>query len=136
MRVYAPTCSAQALLLALWAYLKQLPTAERASSLRELREQVGPRALPQDWPRTLSAAELRKLAQPGLIDIGAHTVSHPTLAELSPAEQWAEMFESKRQLEELLERPVSAFAYPFGRRTDYTAETARLAREAGFRLRL
>jgi peptidoglycan/xylan/chitin deacetylase (PgdA/CDA1 family) len=65
-----------------------------------------------------------------LIEIGAHTVTHPALSRLAPAEQRAEITQGKLQLETLVARPVASFAYPFG---DQGAETAALVREAGFR---
>jgi peptidoglycan/xylan/chitin deacetylase (PgdA/CDA1 family) len=80
----------------------------------------------------LDTERLRRLAADGLVDVGAHSVSHPRLAALPAEEQRAEISESKRRLEELLGRAVSTFAYPFGSRTDYTDETVRLVREAGF----
>jgi peptidoglycan/xylan/chitin deacetylase (PgdA/CDA1 family) len=39
---------------------------------------------------------------------------------------------SKQRLEEILNRRVGIFAYPFGARADYTAETVGLVQEAGF----
>jgi hypothetical protein len=47
-------------------------------------------------------------------------------------EQREEILGSKRQLEEIVGRPVTSFAYPFGRIGDYTSDTMMLLREAGF----
>ncbi len=56
------------------------------------------------------------------------------LASRSAAEQNSEITGSRDDLEQWLGRPVSAFAYPFGRpRAEYTRATANLVRDAGFR---
>lgn len=82
--------------------------------------------------RTLNATELQELVDGGWIDVGAHTVTHPVLAALTPLEQNVEIRESKRLLETVIERPVSTFSYPYGTRFDYTNHTVRSVREAGY----
>ncbi|MGD1120030.1 MAG: polysaccharide deacetylase family protein [Dehalococcoidales bacterium] len=93
-------------------------------------------ALPQSKPVAsfMSPVELKLLAGSGLIDIGAHTVTHPVLSAQPPEAQRREIIESKRQLEDIVERPVTAFAYPYGSREDIGKETIDLVREAGFGL--
>jgi peptidoglycan/xylan/chitin deacetylase (PgdA/CDA1 family) len=59
-------------------------------------------------------------------------VSHPVLASLSTPVQRDEIRQGKTRLEEMVGRPVTTFAYPYGKRGDYTAETIALVREAGF----
>jgi hypothetical protein len=49
-----------------------------------------------------------------VVELGAHSVTHPHLDELDVAEIEREVFDSKRQLEQLLGRPVETFAYPYG----------------------
>jgi peptidoglycan/xylan/chitin deacetylase (PgdA/CDA1 family) len=59
--------------------------------------------------------QLRRLAGlPDAVELGAHTVTHPRLDELSLPEIEREVSDSKRWLEQLLERPVVSFAYPYG----------------------
>ena len=81
----------------------------------------------------LSWDDARCLTEAGMA-IGSHTRAHPTLARLSEAEQFRELAESKRLLEQHFHREVAALAYPFGGPGDTTAATRRLAREAGYRL--
>jgi peptidoglycan/xylan/chitin deacetylase (PgdA/CDA1 family) len=81
----------------------------------------------------MNLAELRQLAGQG-VQIGGHTVSHPRLSALSDTEQRREILGCKAALEDALGVPVTAFAYPYGARTDYTPDTVRLVRDAGFRL--
>lgn len=81
----------------------------------------------------MTLGELRELAAQG-IQVGGHTVSHPHLSRLSEAEQRREIVGCKAAIEDALGRPVTSFAYPYGSRADYTPETVRLVREAGFKL--
>jgi peptidoglycan/xylan/chitin deacetylase (PgdA/CDA1 family) len=82
--------------------------------------------------RTLSPQELIRLADGNLVEIGAHTVSHPMLSALAADAQTAEIHRSKARLEEILGAPVATFAYPFGGRSDYTEHTVVAVRQAGF----
>jgi peptidoglycan/xylan/chitin deacetylase (PgdA/CDA1 family) len=75
--------------------------------------------------RMLTEAELRSLAEHA--EIGAHTVTHPDLTTLSAGEQLHELRASKEQLEAIVERPVGAAAYPYGRCSPTTREACRLA---------
>lgn len=109
--------------------LKYMPPQEREQSAREFATAVG-QPLPDDLMMT--TAELRRLAEAGM-EIGAHTISHPILAELDAAKAAEEILGGKRRLESLLQRPVTLFAYPNGRPDkDYTAEHVRIVRESGF----
>jgi peptidoglycan/xylan/chitin deacetylase (PgdA/CDA1 family) len=51
---------------------------------------------------------------PGLITIGSHTLSHPILNLLTADEIDFELRESRRLLEQKLDRPVDYFCYPNG----------------------
>jgi len=79
--------------------------------------------------RPLSLEEVSALAQGSLIEVGAHTVSHSDLSTLPAAAQQEEIQSSKAQLEELLNRPVTSFSYPYG---SLSGKTATIVREAGF----
>jgi peptidoglycan/xylan/chitin deacetylase (PgdA/CDA1 family) len=48
------------------------------------------------------------------VELGAHSVTHPHLDELNMNEIEREVSGSKRQLEQVLGRPVTTFAYPYG----------------------
>ena len=75
--------------------------------------------------------EVRELQSKELA-FGAHTVSHPILTRI-PLEQAArEMTKSKQRIEHELNRPIRAFAYPNGQRTDITPEIEALAKQTGF----
>ena len=81
--------------------------------------------------RMLSVTELKQLAEAGMT-IGAHTLTHPILSLCSEHEARRELLQSKLDLEQVLQRPVWAFAYPFGNASTMGERELRLAREAGF----
>jgi peptidoglycan/xylan/chitin deacetylase (PgdA/CDA1 family) len=76
-------------------------------------------------------AELKRMSEAGM-SIGAHTLSHPILSLSSEEEARREIQESKRELERALQRPVWAFAYPFGNPSTLGEREVGLVREAGF----
>jgi peptidoglycan/xylan/chitin deacetylase (PgdA/CDA1 family) len=49
------------------------------------------------------------------MDVGAHSHTHPQLLDLQAIDARKEIKKSKSILEELINRPVLAFCYPFGR---------------------
>ncbi|MEA2494309.1 MAG: hypothetical protein QOJ29_2220 [Thermoleophilaceae bacterium] len=71
--------------------------------------------------------QLRELLAAGW-ELGAHTVNHPDLAELSYEDCLREMTESRATLEEIGAQ-VTTFAYPF---CSYGPEALRAAKDAGF----
>ena len=83
-----------------------------------------------DGPRLdlLSADELRLVAAAGH-EVGSHSLTHPRMAGLDPATLQAETSESRRLLEEVLDRPVDGFCYPYGS-VDQPAADA--VRDAGY----
>lgn len=82
--------------------------------------------------RAMNADELRTLAGHPLITIGAHTVTHTRLANLSLEDQQREIETSLRQVEAIIDQPVVTFSYPFGLRSrDYNHDTVEAARRAG-----
>ena len=76
--------------------------------------------------------ELRDFAADPLVTIGAHTLSHCTLARTSRSIAAHEMAASRARLEDALQRPVPHFAYPYGDKVAATGREFALARELGF----
>lgn len=113
----------------LYQLLHSLTGTDRQQLLRELRTWAGAEPIGRPTHRTLSHHELVHLTEGGLIEVGAHTVTHPMLSALSVIEQRDEVRRSKAHLEGILNRPVNSFAYPHG---SYTEETLAVVREAGF----
>lgn len=79
----------------------------------------------------LRSSEIKQLADAGMT-IGAHTMSHPVLAEESEELARREITECRHMLAKRLSRPVWALAFPFGDRASVGAREYRLAEEAGY----
>lgn len=119
----------QVLFLALWEVLVALDPPEREAILDSLMVWAGVEAAAPAERLTMSAEEIARLAAHPLIAIGAHTVGHASLPHLAPEAQRREIADSKTALEAITGRPVTRFAFPFGRH-DASAEA--IVRETGF----
>jgi len=109
-----------------------LPPATQESVMEELRALTGGLVTRRPTHRIMTREELVEMARGDLVEIGSHTVGHPLLAALPADSQRKEIEHSKQTLEEILGEPVQSFAYPHGGARDFTAETERLVREAGY----
>jgi peptidoglycan/xylan/chitin deacetylase (PgdA/CDA1 family) len=107
---------------------------QRNELLILLREWAGLSETGRPCNRALTATELKRFSFSGLVNIGSHTCSHSHLAQLSEGLQIDELFESKKFLESCISQPINRFSYPFGGRKDYSANTARLVKQAGYEL--
>jgi peptidoglycan/xylan/chitin deacetylase (PgdA/CDA1 family) len=76
--------------------------------------------------------ELREMSQSGLVEIGSHTATHPTLASITDQESWDELIRSKAQIEEGTGREVRSFCFPNGTPGDFRLSQIRQVAEAGY----
>ncbi len=83
--------------------------------------------------RFLTSGEAQRLASSPWIEIGAHTVTHPALANLTPAEQSFEIAESREMLVRLTRREVRSFAFPYGKKHHFNSTSVQAVRDAGYR---
>lgn len=109
-----------------------LPTAAREALIAEAAR-AGEVALPAGPPPGFAAASFPELGRldPALVEIGAHTVSHPILSQCDDAEIEREVGGSVRELATALGRPVRAFCYPNGRPEDFDARAVAAVAAAG-----
>ncbi|MBV8453542.1 MAG: polysaccharide deacetylase family protein, partial [Deltaproteobacteria bacterium] len=109
--------------------LQPLHEDERGNVLDHLRRWAGVAVDIRESHRCLLPSEVVAFGRMRLIEIGAHTATHPVLPMLSEASQREEIRQSKLQLERMLGCAVTSFAYPYGQ---YAAATAALVRQEGF----
>ena len=113
-------------------HLLPLPVAEIQRVIDDVSEQWSVDSAPPPDARSLTHSELIELASSKLVTIGAHTVDHVRLRGLPVQEQANTAATSKRELERLIGRSVSHFAYPFGGRDNIDEHSVDAARSAGF----
>jgi peptidoglycan/xylan/chitin deacetylase (PgdA/CDA1 family) len=112
--------------------LKAEPDAAKGSHAEALATALGI-APPADLFQglTLSWDEVRRLCADGL-EFGGHTRSHPVLTRMPDAAARGEFAGSHARLARETGRAPVAFAYPNGRRSDFTAAHEAMARDAGY----
>ena len=76
----------------------------------------------------MSGEEMRAWVDAGM-EVGSHTCSHADLSRLSLAEARHELLQSKSDLENLLQKPVTQFCYPYGH---FSPEHEALVSQAGY----
>ena len=122
--------------------LSSFEAVRRDQILQDLRTQLG---ISKNWESSYShnealrrrffmmnTAEIREVAAAG-VAVGAHTLSHPMLSEMSDSAAYRELSDSRSKLEIVLGRPVLSVAYPFGDADAVSPREPELARRAGFK---
>ena len=80
----------------------------------------------------MNEKELNEL-DPSLIEIGAHSATHPIMSELNDEDLAIEIRNSKKHLTEILKREVKHFAYPYGGLNHFDVRAKILVKNAGYR---
>jgi peptidoglycan/xylan/chitin deacetylase (PgdA/CDA1 family) len=113
--------------------IMNVPAADHPAFLHDLFDPFGLDLYRKTAELALSWGQIRQLSQDPLVTIGAHTVNHQVLSQLSPREARKEIEESKRSLENHLQQEVRHFAYPFGGREEAGEREFDLVKETGFK---
>ena len=116
----------------LYWLLRALPEARLRAVIRDLAERAG-----IDWRQITRDAcldwdGLAAIAAEPLCTIGAHTMTHPMLAQLSESEMRAQMIESRAAIEARLGIKVAHLAYPVGDPGSAGPREFKAAAELGF----
>ncbi len=119
-----------ALYLQLWKLLLPWDHRRRRQTLQALAEWAGAPEQTRPTYRSLTPGELADL-DGDTVTVGGHTLTHPLLPDLCRRERRREIDCNKRHLEEILNRPVTTFSYPFG---GHDNKTVAAVRSAGYRV--
>jgi peptidoglycan/xylan/chitin deacetylase (PgdA/CDA1 family) len=103
---------------------------ERIDVVFETHRMTAADAIDRD---AMTSAELAVAARTEpLLEIGGHTTTHARLASLDEASASDDIRRNKTQLEQLTDREIRHFAYPYGDAASCGAREFRLAEAAGF----
>jgi peptidoglycan/xylan/chitin deacetylase (PgdA/CDA1 family) len=114
--------------------LKYSVVEERDRVLSVLRQWAGQKADGRPDHLMMTPDEVRRMGLSASAVIGAHTHNHPALSVLGYEDQLSEMRKSKKILEEIVQKEVLHFSYPFGSKKDYNANSIEAAKAAGFKM--
>ncbi|MET3133196.1 peptidoglycan/xylan/chitin deacetylase (PgdA/CDA1 family) [Oxalobacteraceae bacterium GrIS 1.11] len=116
----------RAAIAALLGRLKYLPFERRQSIAKHMQ------AGPDGSGPMMRAEQVRRLHSAGM-EIGAHTALHPILSSLSDQVARAEIAHGKLTLENMIDAPLTLFAYPNGRAgQDYGPRHVEIVKALGF----
>lgn len=107
---------------------------EQEAIIEQINQSLDLQVEELDNHRTMSAQELKKLEEGGLITIGGHTHNYVKLSSLPKWQQAEEISKNKDVLEEVLGHRIEYFSYPFGNDDSHTAETIDILKDFGFSL--
>lgn len=114
------------------ALLRDAAPDDRHRALARLERDYGVDFMTLSRERMMDWEMMRELAASGLVEFGAHTVSHPVLRGLPETTARTELTQSRQRLEERLGRTARHFAYPYGDAPAVDAQAVALARACGF----
>ena len=77
----------------------------------------------------MTQPQIQELIDSGLVEIGSHSLNHPSLNKIDIEKAHKEIFESKENLESMFNIPIETFAYPGGA---YNDDIIKLVKEAGY----
>lgn len=83
-----------------------------------------------DAPGYISKEQLSEISKSPLVTIGSHCINHTPLDKLNKKEKEFEVKESKKKLEELIDKKIDYIAYPFGH---YDFQTLKSVHRCGYK---
>ena len=112
--------------------LQQLDAAEQRQALDNLRAATRSTCVNSPAGFAMTEEQVLKMSGSPFAEVGAHTVTHPKLAVLSPSRQFEEIEESKNYLTALSGKKITSFSFPYGAPLHFTESTRRLVIASGF----
>ena len=100
-----------------WLMHDKITVDKREEWMSQLREWSNAGTMGRMQNQGMQINRIERIPQ--LLTIGAHTVNHPSLRNLSVQEQEYEICQSIQQLEKMLQRKITTFSYPFGTENDF-----------------
>ena len=115
------------------SHLLRIPDEKKHAFLHELAEhwQLSIPEKAPHWARPVSWSQLAEMQAQGL-EVGGHTVTHPSLSQVSPEQAKAEIMGTRDALVANLGDAERSFCYPNGTPEDFVGAQVPLIKQAGF----
>ena len=111
--------------------LMKLDKKSQDAILREIRDSLKIPFVERIPYRVMSSNQIKEISHNELVTIGAHTVSHVSLGQISLEEAECEIKKSINKLKMITDQEVDIFAYPFGGRNDHNVDNIKTLMKAG-----
>lgn len=86
-----------------------------------------------DLDQKLNWSEVKQIENMENFEIGAHTISHPSLSHLEVDDQYSEIYESLKIISQKTGSKINLFAYPEGTQNDFNQITIQVLKELGIK---
>lgn len=110
-----------------WLMYDKISVVKRLDWMKQLRDWSKAGGIGRSENQVMQFNE--DIMQSVLLTIGAHTVNHPSLKNLSIQDQRYEISQSIKDLESLFKRRMTVLSYPFGTKNDYDKRTIDICKE-------
>jgi len=84
----------------------------------------------KDYWLQMTTTQIKTLSDSPFASIGAHGYFHNDLARIDINDVKTELIDSKKYLEDIIQKPVNSLAFPYG---SYTTEVVRVAKQTGYK---
>ena len=111
-------------------YLKEDGFIKKEEMMKELKPLFNPGEEEEDYWLQMTPEEIRLLSQSSYATIGSHGYYHNRMDKLSIDSAIAEMRNSKKYLEGITGKEISAFAFPYG---NYSRTIVEEAKKIGYK---
>lgn len=118
--------------LAIRKIILELPTIDFDNQLRELLSHYSLNFETYSNELMLTWDQIQQMTKISLCTIGAHTITHRRLSELSTKDLNKEITESKKIIEEKIKKDILHFAYPFGTSLEVNMRVVEAVKHSGF----
>lgn len=106
-------------------FFKSLDNEDRIKIIEETKTKIN------ITRQALTIDQIKSISKNKYISLGSHSVSHPILPRCSNAESAYEITQSKKVIEEWIEKDIKHFAYPNG---DFSNREISILKRAGYTL--
>lgn len=83
--------------------------------------------------RRMNLEQLKLIASSPYINIGSHSITHSMMSQLSDEDQAKEVLYSSYELEKILGKKPTLFAYPYGNTNDFNKASEIIVEQAGYK---